>query len=72
MNEGYAYLRTLDHYLRLIVGRSTRLPAMDHPALRDLAHCMGHTSAQHLTESLATHRANIRAAYDRITRKDEG
>jgi glutamate-ammonia-ligase adenylyltransferase len=70
MNEGYAYLRTLDHYLRLIVGRSTRLPAIDHPALRDIAHCMGQASAHNLTDSLATHRANIRAAYDRITRKE--
>jgi glutamate-ammonia-ligase adenylyltransferase len=69
MNEGYAHLRTLDHYLRLIVGRSTRLPAIDHPALRDIAHCMGQASAQNLTDALATHRANIRAAYDRITSK---
>jgi glutamate-ammonia-ligase adenylyltransferase len=69
MNEGYAYLRTLDHYLRLIVGRSTRLPAMDHPALRDIAHCMNYASAHNLAESLATHRANIRAAYDRIMNK---
>jgi glutamate-ammonia-ligase adenylyltransferase len=72
MNEGYAYLRRLDHYLRLIVGRSTRLPAPDHPALRDIAHCIGHASADQLTDSLALHMANIRAAYDRITRKDEG
>lgn len=69
MNEGYAHLRTLDHYLRLIVGRSTRLPAIDHPALRDIARCMGHASSQDLTESLDAHRANIRAAYDRITSK---
>jgi glutamate-ammonia-ligase adenylyltransferase len=69
MNEGYAHLRTLDHYLRLIVGRSTRLPAMDHPALRDLAHCMSYASARDLAAALATHRANIRAAYDRITNK---
>ncbi|HEY6187035.1 MAG TPA: bifunctional [glutamate--ammonia ligase]-adenylyl-L-tyrosine phosphorylase/[glutamate--ammonia-ligase] adenylyltransferase [Pyrinomonadaceae bacterium] len=69
MNEGYAYLRTLDHYLRLIVGRSTRLPATDHPALRDIARCMNHASARDLTDALAAHRANIRAAYDRITGK---
>lgn len=69
MNEGYAYLRTLDHYLRLIVGRSTRLPATDHPALRDIARCMNHASARDLTGALATHMANIRAAYDRITSK---
>jgi glutamate-ammonia-ligase adenylyltransferase len=69
MNEGYAHLRSLDHSLRLIVGRSTRLPPMDHPAFRDISHCMSYASAQDLSDALATHRANIRAAYDRITNK---
>jgi glutamate-ammonia-ligase adenylyltransferase len=69
MNEGYAFLRRLDHYLRLVVGRSTRLPGMDHPALRDLAHCMSYSSADTLAESLSSHMRNIRAAYDRITGK---
>ncbi len=35
---GYTLLRRLDHELRLLAGRSTRLPsAEDHPVLRDLA-----------------------------------
>jgi [glutamine synthetase] adenylyltransferase / [glutamine synthetase]-adenylyl-L-tyrosine phosphorylase len=67
MQDGYAYLRTLDHYLRLIVGRSTRLPAMDHPALRDIARSMSLASAAQLVESLADHMQRIRAAYERIT-----
>ncbi|HEX8843104.1 MAG TPA: hypothetical protein VF791_00460 [Pyrinomonadaceae bacterium] len=67
MKEGYALLRPLDHYLRLIVGRSTRLPAADHPALRDLARLLNYASADDLTGSLAAHMKNIRAAYDRIT-----
>jgi [glutamine synthetase] adenylyltransferase / [glutamine synthetase]-adenylyl-L-tyrosine phosphorylase len=71
MNEGYAFLRTLDHHLRLVVGRSTRLPAMDHPALRDIARCMSYASADALADSLSAHTANIRAAYDRITSKHE-
>jgi glutamate-ammonia-ligase adenylyltransferase len=72
MQDGYDFLRTLDHHLRLIIGRSTRLPALDHPALRDIARSMSYASADHLAESLAAHMANIRAAYERITSKDEG
>jgi len=65
---GYAALRTLDHHLRLIAGRSSRLPAApDHPVLRDLARSTGHVSAASLAENLRTHMRSIRAAYDQIT-----
>ncbi|MBC7911445.1 MAG: hypothetical protein H7Y30_13140, partial [Pyrinomonadaceae bacterium] len=67
MNEGYAVLRELDHNLRLIVGRSTRLPASDHPSLSDIARRMNSASASALSDDLTTHMANIRAAYERIT-----
>jgi glutamate-ammonia-ligase adenylyltransferase len=67
MYEGYALLRMLDHHLRLVIGRSTRLPVADHPALRDIARVMGYTSSAALTEALILHMQNIRAAYDRIT-----
>jgi len=72
MDEGYAFLRSLDHHLRLVVGRSTRLPAMDHAALQDIARCMSYASAAALAQSLRTHMTNIRAAYARITSRDEG
>ncbi|HEX3558359.1 MAG TPA: hypothetical protein VHU19_04100 [Pyrinomonadaceae bacterium] len=66
--EGYALLRKLDHSLRLLAGRSTRLPsAQDHPLLRDLARLTGHSSAAALTTELAARMAAVRAAYDRIT-----
>ena len=68
MRDGYALLRSLDHSLRLIVGRSTRLPAADHPALRDLARVLGYASAEDLTESLTAHMKDIRAAYERIVK----
>lgn len=64
--EGYPLLRTLDHFLRLIIGRSTRLPAEDHAALHDLARCTGHPSAHALTQELAARMHDIRAAYERI------
>jgi [glutamine synthetase] adenylyltransferase / [glutamine synthetase]-adenylyl-L-tyrosine phosphorylase len=72
MDEGYAFLRSLDHHLRLVVGRSTRLPGMDHAALRDIARSMSYASATALAQSLSTHMTNIRAAYERITSKTEG
>jgi glutamate-ammonia-ligase adenylyltransferase len=66
--EGYATLRALDHHLRLIAGRSSRLPsAPDHVVLRDLARSIGHDPADTLTETLRARMNDIRAAYDRIT-----
>ncbi|HZT59871.1 MAG TPA: hypothetical protein VFA21_14770 [Pyrinomonadaceae bacterium] len=68
LRDGYALLRELDHRLRLLVGRSTRLPsAHDHPVLRDLARTTGHTSAAALTANLDARMAAVRAAYERIT-----
>lgn len=67
MRDGYEFLRTLDHHLRLIVGRSTRLPAMDHPALGDIARSMKFDSTDELVKTLNSYMTNIRAAYDRIT-----
>jgi glutamate-ammonia-ligase adenylyltransferase len=72
MRDGYALLRSLDHHLRLIVGRSTRLPTADHPSLRDIARKLNYTTADELTQSLSTHMKNIRTAYDRITGGDSG
>ncbi len=67
--DGYALLRTLDHHLRLIAGRSARLPAAaDHPLLADLARAGAHDSVPQLLAAVQTHMRAIRAAYDRITR----
>lgn len=67
MSEGYSVLRELDHSLRLIIGRSTRLPATEHPALADIARRMDYHSTDALIGDLTMHMANIRAAYDRVT-----
>jgi glutamate-ammonia-ligase adenylyltransferase len=66
LDEGYALLRALDHHLRLVVGRSTLLPAVDHPAFADIARSAGYASIAELTDQLAAHMKLIRAAYDRI------
>lgn len=68
--EGYTLLRRLDHHLRILAGRSTRIPAaQDHPLLRDLARCAGHESATTLTETLTARMSAVRAAYERITKE---
>jgi glutamate-ammonia-ligase adenylyltransferase len=68
MSEGYVLLRILDHNLRLTVGRSTRLPAKENPALADIARRMDYRSPEALVGELATHMGSIRAAYDRVTK----
>jgi glutamate-ammonia-ligase adenylyltransferase len=66
--EGYTLLRRLDHHLRIIAGRSTRLPAaQDHPLLRDLARCADYASAASLAEDLRARMSAVRAVYERIT-----
>jgi len=68
LRDGYTLLRELDHRLRLLVGRSTRLPsAQDHPTLRDLARTTGYASAAALAADLDARMAAVRVAYERIT-----
>ncbi|PYS91984.1 MAG: hypothetical protein DMF64_10535 [Acidobacteria bacterium] len=68
LTDGYACLRALDHHLRLIAGRSARLPnAPDHPLLADLARATKHESVAHLLDAVNAYKQAIRAAYDRIT-----
>jgi len=64
---GYALLRSIDHHLRLILGRPARLPAIDHPALQDIAQQLGFASASALHETLIERMKEVRETYDRIT-----
>jgi len=66
LSTGYSLLRAVDHNLRLMVGRSTRLPDPDHPTAKDVATKMGFESALALRETLAEQMQSIREAYDRI------
>ena len=65
LSEGYALLRSVDHQLRLIVGRSARLPLPEHPAFRDIAQRLGYDAAK-LTEKVTWRMSDIRKAYERI------
>ena len=65
LSTGYSLLRTIDHNLRLIVGRSTRLPDPDHVIARDVATRMGF-DCRVLQETLTEQMTRIREAYNRI------
>jgi glutamate-ammonia-ligase adenylyltransferase len=68
LRDGYATLRSLDHSLRLIAGRSSRLPAApDHTLLQDLARAANFASALALLEHLRAQMAQVRAVYERVT-----
>ncbi len=64
--DGYALLRAVDHQLRLLVGKSGRVPASDHAVVRDIAKKLGFNSAVELHESVNARMREIREAYDRI------
>jgi glutamate-ammonia-ligase adenylyltransferase len=66
LDKGYALLRSIDHQLRLIVGRSARLPLPEHPAFRDIASRLGYDDAAELTRELSAATMGIRSAYERI------
>ncbi len=66
LSTGYGLLRAVDHNLRLIAGRSTRLPDPDHPTAKDVATKIGFESAQSLVQILSEQMHAIREAYNRI------
>jgi glutamate-ammonia-ligase adenylyltransferase len=70
LSGGYSLLRSIDHNLRLIVGRSTRLPDPNHPTARDVATRSGFESANDLQQTLTDQMKAMRAAYKRILGQD--
>ncbi len=65
-SNGYKFLSETDHNLRLVVGRSTRLPLANQNALQIIAQRMKLASVKDFLEQLTVHRLNVRAAFDRI------
>lgn len=68
--SGYEFLSTLDHGLRLTVGRTTRLPLANQHALETIATRMDLASPTELLEHLTAHRLAIRDAFDQIVPGD--
>ena len=66
MLAGYDFLSTLDHNLRLTVGRTNRIPLANEKALKTISARMGLESPANLLEQLTLHRLAVREAFDRI------
>jgi glutamate-ammonia-ligase adenylyltransferase len=67
LSQGYELLRSVDHHLRLIVGKVAALPAIDYPAFKEIARKLDFATPAELAESLRERMHAIREAYDRIT-----
>jgi glutamate-ammonia-ligase adenylyltransferase len=70
LSSGYSLLRSIDHNLRLIVGRSTRLPDPNHPTAKDVALRAGFGSVVEMQEELTDQMKSIRSTYKRILDAD--
>ncbi|MDQ6652184.1 MAG: hypothetical protein M3Y84_05510, partial [Acidobacteriota bacterium] len=66
LSNGYGLLRSVDHYLRLVMGKVAALPAMEHPALREIARKLDFKTAADLNKTLIERMQAIRQAYERI------
>ena len=66
MFAGYSLLRSVDHQLRLIVGRSATVPAVEAPAFADIARRLGYAAADELQNDLILRMKEVRHAYDCI------
>jgi glutamine synthetase adenylyltransferase len=67
LSEGYGLLRSLDHYLRLVMGKVAVLPSTEHPAFKEIARNLNFKTAKDLSNTLIERMQAIRQAYDRIT-----
>ncbi len=66
LSNGYSLLRSVDHNLRLIMHRSTRLPDPNHVAAKDVATRVGFESVSEMQETLTEQMRAIRETYNRI------
>jgi [glutamine synthetase] adenylyltransferase / [glutamine synthetase]-adenylyl-L-tyrosine phosphorylase len=66
LSNGYSLLRSIDHNLRLITHRSTRLPDPNHVAAKDVATRAGFTSVSEMQETVTEQMRGIRETYNRI------
>jgi glutamine synthetase adenylyltransferase len=67
LTRGYELLRSVDHQLRLVLGKVAALPSITHPAFEEIAIKLGFSSGRQLSGRLAELMRSIRTAYERIT-----
>ena len=65
LSEGYRFVSTLDHSIRLVTGRSRQLPR-DAEALKTIAARSSIADLESLLETLSVHRLNIRGAFEHV------
>jgi glutamate-ammonia-ligase adenylyltransferase len=68
LRDGYEFLSALDHLLRLTIGRTTRLPHLDHRSLETAAARLGLASPAELQQRLTFHRLEVRSAFEHVLR----
>ena len=66
LSDGYSFLSELDHNIRLLIGRVSRVPSANHQIMGRIADRMNVGSVQDLVERLTFHRLNVRSAFDHI------
>ena len=67
LTSGYSLLRSVDHQLRLTLGKVAALPSTTHPAFEEIATRLGFASGRELSETLGERMRSIREAYESIT-----
>jgi glutamate-ammonia-ligase adenylyltransferase len=67
--EGYAFLRSLDHWMRLLLNRMNSLLPASEQLLKELAQAMGLGSASKLEELCCKHTSQIRHTYNQILKR---
>jgi glutamate-ammonia-ligase adenylyltransferase len=67
LSQGYELLRSVDHQLRLIVGKVAALPSTDYHVFQEIAQRLDFQTPGALGETLRERMRAIREAYDRIT-----
>ncbi len=65
-SAGHAFLSTLDHTIRLVSGRSSRITMANRPMIDRYARRMSLDTAEALFEQLAFHRIAVREAFENV------
>jgi glutamate-ammonia-ligase adenylyltransferase len=64
--EGYWFLRSLDHWMRLLSGRPRPVLPASTAAMRDISRALGLASVEELERAVAHHTSAVRGVYDRV------
>jgi len=66
LSFGYDFLSRIDHYLRVLLGRTTRLPVGNRSVMRRIAELLGIGSQSEFEDRLLLTRMEIRGAFESV------